>query len=47
MSDHDLLNLLKELRKSEKVEACRAFYHFFATSLINTIQDSTYHLNYF
>ena len=49
MSAHVLLNLLKELRKEIKCEACRAFYHFFATSLINsTIQeqeiDSFYHM---
>ena len=32
MSAHLLLNLLKELRKKIKCEACRAFYLFFATS---------------
>ena len=38
MSAHVLLNLLNELRKREiKCEACRAFYLFFATSLINSI----------
>ena len=37
MSAHILLNSLKELRKVIKCEACRAFYHFFATSLINSI----------
>ena len=34
MSAHALLNLLNELGKSE---ACRAFYCFFATSLIISI----------
>ena len=33
MSAHVLLNLLNEI----KCEACRAFYLFFATSLINSI----------
>ena len=42
MSAHVLLNLLNELRKRDKMlgikcEACRAFYLFFATSLINSI----------
>ena len=37
MSAHFLLNLLNELGKREKCEACRAFYLFFATSLINSI----------
>ena len=37
MSDHVLLNLLNELGKREKCDACRAFYLFFTTSLINTI----------
>ena len=36
MSAHVLLNLLNELGKRE---ACRAFYLFFATSLINSIID--------
>ena len=36
MIDHVLLNLLKELGEI-KCEACRAFYLFFATSLINSI----------
>ena len=36
MSAHVLLNLLNEL-KEIKCEACRAFYLFFATSLINSI----------
>ena len=40
MSAHLLLNLLNELGKEKKCEACRAFYRFFATSLINsTIQE--------
>ena len=29
MSAHVLLNLLYELRKRDKIEACRAFYLFF------------------
>ena len=37
MSAHVLLNLLNDLGKVIKCEACRAFYHFFATSLINSI----------
>ena len=37
MSAHVLLNLLNELGKVIKCEACRAFYLFFATSLINSI----------
>ena len=38
MSAHVLLNLLNKLKKKEiKCEACRAFYHLFATSLINSI----------
>ena len=48
MSAHVLLNLLNELRKRDKMrglpsilslkcEACRAFYLFFTTSLINSI----------
>ena len=37
MSAHVLLNLLSELSKRVKCEACRAFYLFFATSLINSI----------
>ena len=41
MSAHVLLNLLNELRKDIKCEACRAFYLFFATSLVNSIiQDN-------
>ena len=40
MSAHVLLNLLNKLGKSDKMrkcEACRAFDHFFATSLRNSI----------
>ena len=37
MSAPVLLNLLNELEKEIKCEACRAFYQFFATSLINSI----------
>ena len=37
MSAHALFNLLKELGKEITCEACRAFYLFFATSLINSI----------
>ena len=37
MSAHVLLNLLNELGKEIKCEACRAFYLFFAMSLINSI----------
>ena len=37
MSAHVLLKLLNELGKEIKCEACRAFYRFFATSLINSI----------
>ena len=37
MSAHVLLYLLNELEKRDKCEACRAFYLFFATSLINSI----------
>ena len=37
MSAHVLLNLLKEIEKEIKCEVCRAFYLFFATSLINSI----------
>ena len=39
MSAHVLLNLLNELGKEIKCEACRAFYLFFATSLINSIMQ--------
>ena len=39
MSAHVLLNLLNELGKDLEIkcEACRAFYLFSATSLINSI----------
>ena len=38
MSALVLLNLLNELGKEIKCEACRAFYLYFATSLINSIK---------
>ena len=41
MSAHVLLNLLNELGKEIKCEACLAFYLFFATSLINSKIKST------
>ena len=37
MSAHVLLDLLNELGKEIKCEACRVFYLFFATSLMNSI----------
>ena len=37
MSTHVLLNLLNELGKIDKCEACPAFYLFLATSFINSI----------
>ena len=37
MSAHVLLNLLNELEKEIKCEACQPFYLFFATSLLNSI----------
>ena len=38
MSAHVLLNLLNGFwGKVIKCEACRAFYHFFGTGLINSI----------
>ena len=37
MSAHVLLNLLNKLGKEIKCEACRAFYLFFETSLVNSI----------
>ena len=37
MSAHVLLNLLNESGKEIKCEACRAFYLFYAISLINSI----------
>ena len=37
MRVHVLLNLLNELGKEIKYEACRAFYPFLATGIINSI----------
>ena len=37
MSTHVLLILLNKLGKRDKCEACRTFYLFSATSLINSI----------
>ena len=38
MSAHDLLNLLNEMAKRDKMRGLpRLFYLFFATSLINSI----------
>ena len=37
ISANVLLNLLNELGKEIKCEACRAFYLFYAMSLINSI----------
>ena len=37
MSAHVLLNFFTSWRKEIKCEACRAFYLFFATSLLNSI----------
>ena len=34
MSSHDLLNLLNELRKAIKCEACRPFYHYLRVTKI-------------
>ena len=39
MSAQVLFNLLNELGKEIKYEACRAFYLFFATRLINQIMQ--------
>ena len=36
-SAHVLLNLLNELGKRAKCEACQAFYIFFATILMKTV----------
>ena len=36
MSIHVLLFLLDKLGKSGQMRACQAFYHFLATSLINS-----------
>ena len=37
MSAHVLLNLLNELGKRDKLQACQSLYLFFATSFINSI----------
>ena len=37
MSAHVLLNLLNELGKVIKLDACRAIYYLFVTRLINSI----------
>ena len=37
MRDHVLVNVLTSWVEAIKCEACRAFYRFFATSLINSI----------
>ena len=37
MSAHVLLNSLNELGKRDKMQGCRAFNLFYATSLINSI----------
>ena len=37
MCAHVVLDLLNELRKVIECEACRAFYHFFTTILIDLI----------
>ena len=37
MSAHVLLNLLNELGKTDQRRGLRAFYLFFATSLMNSI----------
>ena len=37
MSAHVFLGLLNELMKEINCEACRAFYHLFTTSVINSI----------
>ena len=39
MSAHNVLNLLNELRKRDKMRGCREFYLFFATILINSIKQ--------
>ena len=50
MRDHALLNLLNELKKSDKIEACGAFCRLFAMCLINPnnagtrIVDSIYYM---
>ena len=43
MSAHVLLNLLKSWGIEIKREVCKAFYHFFTKSLINSIiQEQEY-----
>ena len=37
MSDHVLLNLLNELKKRDKMQACQTFYRFFTMNLIHSI----------
>ena len=37
MSDHVLFEFIKRVEEKIKSEACRAFYLFFAASLINSI----------
>ena len=37
MSAHVFIELMKRVGKEIKCEACRAFYLFFETSLINSI----------
>ena len=37
MSTHVLLNLLNELWKSGKMQGLQSIYHFFITSLMNSI----------
>ena len=37
MSAHVIFDLLNELRKRDKMRGLLAFYHFFATTLINSI----------
>ena len=44
MSAHALLNLLRNWGKMIKCKACRAFYHFFASSLINSIRSTNVRL---
>ena len=48
MSTHVLLNLLNELRKRDKCEACRAFYLFLRNNKFNNtgarMLDSLYHM---
>ena len=39
MSAHLLLNLLIESGKTDESEDCSAFYYFFATSLINLLNN--------